>query len=87
MTKFVLMDMLEYIKCFLKTASSSDQIKKSTFFSLQFSIQVIEVLHYVSQKSNSIPFLIFPKKAENTLAFLHILLTSCEKTKFPSQGP
>jgi len=29
----------------------------------------------------------FPKKAENTLAFLHILLTSREKTKFPSQRP
>jgi len=27
----------------------------------------------------------FPKKAENTLAFLHILLTSSEKTKVPSQ--
>ena len=30
-------------------------------------------------------FLSFPKKAENTLAFLHILLTSRDKTKFPSQ--
>jgi len=27
----------------------------------------------------------FPKKAENNLAFLHILFSSREKTKFPSQ--
>jgi len=45
------------------------------FFSLKFYIQVVEVLHYVSQKFNSFP-LSFSKKAENALAFLHILLTS-----------
>jgi len=39
------------------------------FFSLQFYIQVIEVLHYVSKKS---------------IGFLHISLTSREKTKFLS---
>jgi len=48
---------------FLTRASSSDQIKGSMFLSLQFYIQVVEVLHYVSQKSNSFP-LSFPKKAE-----------------------
>jgi len=84
MTKFVLKDMFEYIKRFLKRAYSSDQIKSSTFFSLQFYFQVVEVLHYVSQKSNSFP-LSFPKKAENTLALLQVLLTSHENTKFPSQ--
>jgi len=51
------------------------------FFSLKFYIQVAEVLHYVSQKFNSFPFLSFPKKAENALAFLHILLTSHKKNK------
>ena len=77
--------MLEYIKRFLKRAHSSDQIKSSTFVSLQFyifwGVQVVEVLHYVSQKSNSFPFFIISQKAENTLAFLHILLTSREKNK------
>ena len=38
------------------------------FFSLQFYIQVVEVLHYVSQKSNSFLFFI--------IGFLHIFLTS-----------
>ena len=59
MTKFVLKDMLEYIKRFLKRAHSSDQIKSTTCFSLQFYIQVVEVLHYVSQKCNSFSFFIF----------------------------
>jgi len=57
-TKLVLKDMLEYIKRFLKRAHSSDQIKSSTFFFLQFYIEVVEVLHYVSQKSKSFPFFI-----------------------------
>ena len=52
------------------------------FSSLKFYIQVVEMLHYVSQKFNSLP-LSFPKKAENALAFLHILLTS-HKKKFIS---
>jgi len=56
------------MKLFLKRASSSDQIKSSMFFYLQLYIQVVEVLHYVSQKSNSFP-LSFPKKADNALAF------------------
>jgi len=51
------------------------------FFSLRFYIQVVEVLHYVSQKFNSFPFLSFSEKAENALAFLHILLTSRKKNK------
>jgi len=50
--KFVLNDMFENITLFLKRANSSDQIKSSMFFSSQFYIQVFEVLHYVSQKSN-----------------------------------
>ena len=58
MTKFVLKNMLEYIKRFLKKAHSGDQIKSSKFSSLQFYIQVVEVLHYVSQKYNSFPFFI-----------------------------
>jgi len=48
------------------------------FFSLKFYIKVVVVLHYVSQKFNSFP-LSFSKKAENALAFLHILLTSYKK--------
>jgi len=80
MTKSVLNDMFEDTKIFLKRASSSGQIESSMFFSLQFYIQVIEAVHYVSQKSNSFP-LSFPKKSENALAFLHILLTSCKKNK------
>jgi len=66
--------MFENIKLFLK----SDQIKSRPrmYISLQFYIQVVEVLQYVSQKSNSFPFFI--------IGFLHILLTSREKTKFPS---
>jgi len=53
MTKFGLNDMLENMKLFLKMACSSDQIKSGMFLSLQFCIQVVEVLHYVNQKSNS----------------------------------
>jgi len=64
MTKFCLNDMFENWKLFLKRASSSDPIKSSMFVSLQFYIQVVEVLHYVTQKSNSFP-LSFPIKAEN----------------------
>jgi len=56
--------------------NSSDQIKSSMFFSLQFYIQVVEVLQYVSQKLNSFLSLSFPKK----LKILQILLTSHEKT-------
>jgi len=56
--------MFENMKLFLKRASSSDQIKSSMFLSLQFYIQVVEVLHYGSQKSNSFS-LSFRKKAEN----------------------
>jgi len=47
---------------------------------MQFYIHVIEVLHHVSQKSNSFP-LSFPKKAENALGFLHIWSTSRKKAK------
>jgi len=49
MTKFGLNDMFENMKLFLKRASSSDQIKSSMFFSLQFYIQFVEVLHYVAK--------------------------------------
>jgi len=58
MIKFVLNETFEDIKAFLERASSGDQIKSSMFYSLQFYIRVVEVLHYVSQKFNSIPFLI-----------------------------
>jgi len=65
MTKFALNGMSENIKLFLKRVINSDQIKSSMFFSLQFYIQFAEVLHYVSQKSNSSLSLSFPKKAKN----------------------
>jgi len=80
MTKFGLNDMFENMKLFLKRASSSDQIKSSMFVSLQFYIQVVEVLHYFSQKSISFP-LSFPIKAENAWASLQIWLTSRKKTE------
>jgi len=69
--------MFENMKLFLKRASNSDQIKSSMFLSLPFYILVVEVLHYVSQKSNSFPSS-FPKQAKNALAFW---LTSRKKTK------
>ena len=47
MTRFGLNEMFENMKLFLERAS--DQIKSSMFFSLQFYIQVVEVLHYVCQ--------------------------------------
>jgi len=80
MTKFGLNDMFENMKLFLKRASSNDQIKSSMFFSLQFYIEVVEVLHYVSQKSISF-LLSFAKKVENALTFLHIWLTSRKKAQ------
>jgi len=46
----------------------------------QFYIQVVEVLQLCRQNPTSFP-LSFPRKAENALAFLHILLTSRKKTK------
>ena len=48
--------MFENTELFLERASGSDQIKSSMFFSLQFYIHVVEVLHCVSQKSNNFPF-------------------------------
>jgi len=50
------------------------------FFS-KFYIEVVEALHYVSQKFNSFPSS-FPKKAGNALVFLHILLTYRKKHYF-----
>ena len=49
MTKFCLNDTFKNMKLLPKRASSSDQIKSSMFFSLQFYIQVVEVLHYVAK--------------------------------------
>jgi len=46
--KCVLKDMFENI-LFPKRANGSDQIKSSMFFFLQFYIQVVEMLHFVSQ--------------------------------------
>ena len=52
------------------------------FVSLKFYIQVVEVLHSRSGKNSAVSLSpSFPKKAENALAFLHILLTSCKKIK------
>jgi len=62
-TKFVLNDMFEDIKLFLKRASSSNQIKSSMFYCLLFYIQVVEVLHYMSTKNPTVSLsLSFPKK-------------------------
>jgi len=42
----------------------------------------------MSAKNPTFPLsLSFPKKAENTLAFLHILLTSVKKQNFLPKGP
>jgi len=49
MTKFVLNDMFENLKLFLKRASGSDQIKSSMFFSLQVYIEFVEVLYCVAK--------------------------------------
>jgi len=55
------------------------------FVSLKFYIQVVEVLHTRSAKNSTVSLsLSFPKKAENALVFLHILLTSCKKIKIIS---
>jgi len=62
--------MLENTELFLERASSSDQIKSSMFFSLQFYIHVVEVLHCVSQKSNSFPFFIISLKSWKYLRFI-----------------
>ena len=45
----ILFDMFENMKLFLIRASSSDQIKSNMFFSLQFYIQIDQVLHYVTK--------------------------------------
>ena len=63
------LSMLEYIKSFLKRSHSSDHIKSRTFSSLQFYIQVAEVLHYVIQKSNRFPFFIISQKSRKYLSF------------------
>jgi len=47
-TMFLLNDMFQNIKLFLKRASSSNQMKSIMIFSLQYYIQVVEVLQYVS---------------------------------------
>jgi len=61
---------------FLKRANSSDQIKSSMFFSLQFYIEVGAGCCTMSAKNTTVSlFLSFPTKPEKTLAFLHILLT------------
>jgi len=57
MTKFVLNDLFEKIKIFLKRASSGDQIRSSMFFSLQFYIQVAKVLTLCQPKIQQFPFI------------------------------
>jgi len=57
MTKFVLNDLCEEINFFLEKASSGDQIRSSTFFSLQFYIQVAEVLTLCQPKIQQFPFI------------------------------
>jgi len=57
------------------------------FFSLKFYIQVVEVLrcYTMSAKNSTVSLsLLFPKKAENASAFLHILLNSRKKIKIIS---
>ena len=83
MTKFVLNDLFEDIKLFLERASNSDQIKSS----LVGYVFLLEVLHFkslrcytMSAKNSTVSLsLSFPKKVENALACLHILLTSRKK--------
>jgi len=58
---------------------------KVMFFSLKFCIQVVEMWHYASQKSNTFHFFIISSKSWKFLS-LHILLTSRKKTKIP-YGP
>jgi len=55
--------MFENTELRLEGASSSDQIKSSMFFSLQFYIHVVDVLHCVSQKSSSFLFFIISVKS------------------------
>jgi len=50
--------MFKNTELFLESTSTSDQTKICMFFSTQFYIHVVEVLHCVSQKSNSFPFFI-----------------------------
>ena len=81
MTKFVLNDLFEDIKLFLEKASSSDQIKSSRLCFSPWSLTFKSLRCYTMSAKNSTVSLtlLFPKKAENALAFLLILLTSRTK--------
>jgi len=61
MIRFVLNEMYEDIEIFLERMSSSDHIRSSVFYLLQFFIQVVEVLRvtvlYDIQKIQQFPFL------------------------------
>jgi len=83
MTKFVLNDLFEDVKLFLERTSSSDQIKSSRLCFSPRSFTFKSLRYYTMSAKNSTVFLSlsFPKKAENALAFLHILLTSRKKNK------
>jgi len=81
MTKFVLNDLFEDIKLFLERASSSDQITSSRLCFSPFTFKSLRCYTMSAKNSTVSLFLSFPKKAENALAFLHLLLT-CRKKKF-----
>jgi len=86
MTKFVLNDLFEDIKLFLEKASSTDQIKSSRLCFSPWSSTFESLRCYtMSAKNLTVSLtLLFPKKAENAQAFLHILLTSRKKIKIIS---
>ena len=81
MTEFVLNDLFEDVKLFLERASSSDQIKSGRLCFSPWSITFKSLRCYTMSAKNSTASLslLFRKKAENSLAFLHILLNSRKK--------
>ena len=89
MTKFVLNDLFEDIKLFLERANSSDQTKSSRLCFSPWSFTFKSLRCYTMSAKNSTVSLSlsFPKKGENVLAFLHILLTSRKKYKLCPEGP
>jgi len=59
MIRLVLNETFKDIKVFLERTSSSDQIKSTMFYSWQFYIQVVELLHITQCQPNiqQFPFL------------------------------
>jgi len=80
MTKFVLNGLFEENSFWKEQIVVIKSRVVGFVFLVAVYIQVVEVLHYVSQKFNSFPLFSLPflKKLK---AFLHILLTSRKKNK------